>query len=279
MPKKRNREAAPEEPVSPPNKEERETPFESFAGICSVLVVGLFALTFLGQNFVIPSGSMENTLLIGDHVLVDHITFSPATRWMPLVHHRDPQRNDIVVFIRPAPEPEPDAEGNPVYTILVKRLIGIPGDHIHLHDGTVFINGLAQPMPKDGRDTPVTPPSERPYVDEFPSVMPTVEDSHGAVTTWVVDLPNHVENGDLVVPPGKYFMMGDHRHASLDSRFWGFVPRENIMGRPLFNYWSFKTPENQQDKKGLANQVAWLSHVVVHFFTDTRWNRTLKRVH
>jgi signal peptidase I len=243
-----------------------------------VLVVGLFALTFLGQNFVIPSGSMENTLLIGDHVLVDHITFSPATRWMPLVHHRDPQRNDIVVFIRPAPEPEPDAEGNPVYTILVKRLIGIPGDHIHLHDGTVFINGLAQPMPKDGRDTPVTPPSERPYVDEFPSVMPTVEDSHGAVTTWVVDLPNHVENGDLVVPPGKYFMMGDHRHASLDSRFWGFVPRENIMGRPLFNYWSFKTPENQQDKKGLANQVAWLSHVVVHFFTDTRWSRTLNRV-
>ena len=240
--------------------------------------MGFFVLTFLGQNFVIPTGSMENTLLVGDHLLVDRITFSPGSWWMPLVHHRDPQRGDIVVFIRPAPEPEPDAEGNPVYLILVKRLIGMPGDRIHLHDGTVYINGVAQPMPKDGLDTPVAP-SERTYVDEFPSLLPTVQDSHNAVTTWVVDLPNHIENGDLVVPPGKYFMMGDHRHASLDSRFWGFVPRENIMGRPLFNYWSFLTPEDQQDKKGLGNQVAWISHVVVHFFTDTRWSRTLKRVH
>ena len=197
---------------------------------------------------------------------------------MPLVHHRDPQRGDIVVFKRPAPEPEPDADGNPVYETLVKRLIGMPGDHIHLHDGTVFINGIAQPMPKEGLDTPVIP-SERAYIDEFPSVLPTVEDSHGAVTTWVVDLPNHIENGDLVVPPGKYFMMGDHRHASLDSRFWGFVPRENIMGRPLFNYWSFKTPEDQQYKKGIGNQLVWMSHVAIHFFTDTRWSRTLKRMH
>src|SRR6185503_18673113 len=122
--------------------EAKETPLEALAGICSVLVIGLFVLTFLGQNMVIPSGSMENTLLIGDHLLVDHITFSPATRWMPLVHYREPHRGDIVVFIRPLPQPEPDAEGKPVYLILVKRLIGVPGDHIHLHDGTVFINGI-----------------------------------------------------------------------------------------------------------------------------------------
>ena len=277
MTKKPNRESVPEPPPSPPVASAKETPFEAIAGICSVLVVGLFALTFLGQNFVIPSGSMKNTLLVGDHLLVDRITFSPPTRWMPLVHHRDPQRGDILVFIRPAPEPQPDAEGNPVYAILVKRLIGMPGDRIHLHDGTVFINGVAQPMPKDGLDTP-TLPGERAYIDEFPSVLPTVEDPHGAVTTWVVDLPNHIENGDLVVPPGKYFMMGDHRHASLDSRFWGFVPRENIMGRPLFNYWSFKTPEDQQDKKGLGSQLAWMGHVAIHFFTDTRWSRTLHRI-
>jgi signal peptidase I len=277
MAKKRNRESVPEDQVPLARTEAKETPFEALASICSVLVIGLFVLTFLGQNFVIPTGSMENTLLVGDHLLVDRLTFSPATRWMPLVHHRDPQRGDIVVFIRPAPEPEPDADGNPVYLILVKRLIGMPGDHIHLHNGTVFINGVAQPMPKDGLYTPVAP-SERAYVDEFPSVLPTVEDSHGAVTTWVVDLPNHIVNGDLVVPPGKYFMMGDHRHASLDSRFWGFVPRENIMGRPLFNYWSFKTPEDQQDKKGLVNQVAWMGHVALRFFADTRWTRTLTRV-
>ena len=255
-----------------------ETPFETIAGICSVLVIGLFILEFVGQNMMIPSGSMRDTLLVGDHLLVDHITFSPASRWMPLVHHRDPQRGDIVVFIRPAPQPEPDADGNPVYLTLVKRLVGMPGDHIHLRDGTVFINGVAQPMPKDGLDTPV-PPTERDYVDNFPSVLPTMEDSHGAVTTWIVDLPNHIENGDVVVPPGKYFMMGDHRHASLDSRFWGFVPRENILGRPLFNYWSFKTPDDQEDKNGIGNQVAWFAHVAIHFFTDTRWSRTFHRVH
>jgi signal peptidase I len=277
MARKVTRAPAAEDHAPAPAEPRKETPFETLSGLCSVLVIGLFALELLGQNFVIPSGSMEDTLLVGDHLLVDHITFSPATSWMPLVHHRHPQRGDIVVFIRPAPQPEPDADGNPDYAILVKRLVGMPGDRIHLHDGTVFINGVAQPMPKEGLDTPIAP-SERAYADEFPSVLPTVEDSHGAVTTWVVDLPNHIVNGDLVVPPDKYFMMGDHRHASLDSRFWGLVPRENIMGRPLFNYWSFKTPDDQEDKKGLGNQLAWMAHVAIHFFTDTRWSRTFHRV-
>jgi signal peptidase I len=240
--------------------------------------VGLFILTFLGRNFVIPSGSMENTLLVGDHLLVDRITLAPSARWMPLVRYRDPRRGDIVVFIRPAPEPEPDADGNPQYLILVKRLIGVPGDRIHLRDGTVFVNGVAQPPREEGLDTPVEPLSERMFLDNFPSVLPTTVDTHGALDPWIVELPSHIQDGDLVVPPGKYFMMGDHRHGSLDSRFWGFVPRENIMGRPLFNYWSFKTPEDQLEKTGLGNSVAWMSHVVLHFFTDTRWNQSLKRV-
>ena len=97
----------------------------------------------------------------------------------------------------------------------------------------------------------------------------------GATEAWAVDFPNHIENGDLVVPPGKYFMMGDNRHNSLDSRYWGFVPRENIVGRPLFNYWSFKTPEDQYEQTGIGNTVAWMGHVALHFFTDTRWRRTL----
>jgi signal peptidase I len=93
-----------------------------------------------------------------------------------------------------------------------------------------------------------------------------------------VDLPNHIQGDDLVVPPGKFFMMGDHRHDSLDSRFWGFVPRENIVGRPLFNYWSFATPDEQMDRTGLGDRVAWMGHVVLHFFSDTRWKRTLHLV-
>jgi len=246
-----------------------ETPFEAVASICSVLVVGLFILTFLGQNFVIPSGSMEKTLLVGDHLVVDRITLAPPAKWMPLVHYREPQRNDIVVFLKPVPDL--DADGNPQYLFLVKRLIGVPGDHIHLRNGIVIINGVAQSQP---HAQPTTADNHTDFLDEFPSVpppdMPQVPDSWSKI-----DFPNNVVNGDLVVPPGKYFMMGDNRHNSLDSRYWGFVPRENIVGRPLFNYWSFVTPEDQYEKPGIGSTAAWMGHVALHFFTETRWKRTL----
>jgi signal peptidase I len=248
-----------------------ETPFEAVASICSVLVVGLFILTFLAQNFVIPSGSMEKTLLIGDHLVVDRISLAPPAKWMPLEHYREPRRGDITVFIKPVPEPEPDADGNPQYFILVKRLIGVPGDHIHLNDGVVFINGVAQPMPKDGSDDPGA--GDEVFLDEFPSTPPPA--IPGVPESWIVDFPNHIVDGDLVVPPGMYFMMGDNRHNSLDSRYWGFVPRQNIVGRPLFNYWSFKSNEPDYDLTGLGPRLAWLGHVVTHFFSDTRWRRTL----
>jgi len=255
---------AEEQPAQPPvEKRVEETPFEAIASICSVLVVGLFILTFLGQNFVIPSGSMENTLLVGDHLVVDRITLAPPSKWMPLVHYREPKRNDIVVFLKPG---EPDL-------FLVKRLIGVPGDHIHLRDGIVYVNGVAQPQPSTGLVSNVSGYLD-PFLDQFPAISPASEP--GATETWAVDFPDHIVDGDLVVPPGKFFMMGDHRHDSLDSRYWGFVPRQNIVGRPLFNYWSFQTPEHQYEETGITSKVTWLGHVVVHFFTETRWNRTLK---
>jgi len=257
-------------PETAPAKAE-ETPFEAAASICSVLVVGLFILTFLAQNFVIPSGSMEKTLLVGDHLVVDRITLAPPTHWMLLVRYREPRRGDIVVFIKPVAEPEPDAEGKPQYFFLVKRLIGVPGDHIHLRDGIVILNGVAQPQP---HAQPTTPENYQAFLDEFPSVPPYAQPG-GATESWAVDFPNYVVNGDLVVPPGMYFMMGDNRHDSLDSRFWGFVPRQNIVGRPLVNYWSFVTPESEYEQTGLGNRLAWMGHVVLHFFTDTRWSRTL----
>jgi signal peptidase I len=247
-----------------------ETPFEAVASICSVLVVGLFILTFLAQNFVIPSGSMENTLLVGDHLVVDRITLAPPAKWMPLVHYREPRRGDIVVFVKPVAEDKPDADGKPQYFFLVKRLVGVPGDHIHLRNGIVILNGVAQPQP---HAQPTTPENYNEFLDEFPidapPDMPEVPDSWSKV-----EFPQAVVNGDLVVPPGMYFMMGDNRHDSLDSRFWGFVPRQNIVGRPLFNYWSFITPESQYDQTGLGNRLAWMGHVVLHFFSDTRWSRT-----
>jgi signal peptidase I len=258
-----------------PGKEEvEETFFEAVASICSVLVVGLFILTFLGQNFVIPSGSMENTLLVGDHLVVDRVTLAPPTGWMPLVHYREPKRGDIIVFIKPVADPDP-VTGEPSYLFLVKRLVGVPGDHIRLHNGIVSINGVAQAQP---HAQPTTPENHTDFLDEFPSVPPEPEPGNYITEAWAVDISNHIVNGELVVPPGKYFMMGDNRHNSADSRFWGFVPRENIVGRPLFNYWSFITPEDEYEQTGIGHAVGWLGHVALHFFSDTRWKRTLHLV-
>ncbi len=244
-----------------------ETPFESLAGTCAVLVVGLFILTFLAQNFVIPSGSMEQTLLIGDHLVVDRITLAPPSHWMPIIPYREPKRGDVVVFIKPVQD---EVNGRLEYQFLVKRLVGIPGDHIRLSHGTVILNGVAQYQP---HAVPTTPENYRDYIDDFPSVPMTPD--LGATETWSVELPTHIVNGELVVPPNMYFMMGDNRHNSLDSRFWGFVPRANIVGRPMFNYWSFKSSEDQLSQTGLIANVEWFAHVALHFFTDTRWARTL----
>jgi signal peptidase I len=214
---------------------------------------------------------MEKTLLVGDHLVVDRISLAPPAKTMPLVHYREPRHGDIVVFIKPVPEPEPDADGKPQYLILVKRLIGVPGDHIHLHEGAVYLNGVAQPAPKDGsNDAGGGDPA---FLDEFPRGGPPAP-SPQVPDTWIVDFPSHIVDGDLVVPPGMYFMMGDNRHNSLDSRYWGFVPRQNIVGRPLFNYWSFKSTEEDYTQTEVSENIAWMVHVVTHFFSDTRWSRT-----
>ena len=249
-----------------------ETTFEALASTCSVLVVGLFILTFLAQNYVIPSGSMKNTLLVGDHLVVDQITLMQPASWMPLIRYREPKRGDIVVFFKPVYQPgidATDADGTPQYTRLVKRLIGVPGDHIHLRNGIVIVNGVAQPA---GFAQPTTTDNFNEFLDDFPAVPPA--GVPGATESWAVNFPSYIQDGDLVVPPGMYFMMGDNRHNSLDSRYWGFVPRANILGRPLFNYWSFRTPDGQLGQTGFGHKLAWIGHVLVRFFPDTRWKRT-----
>lgn len=241
-----------------------ETPLEFFASICGVLVLGLFVLTFIFQNFEIPSGSMEKTLLIGDHVVVDRIGLAPRTKWAPFVHYRDVHRGDVIVFYKPG-ELEPDG----THLFLVKRVVGLPGDHIHLRNGIVYLNGKAQNEPYAAKPNDS---NYYPYRDDFPSVPPPP--GSDVTATWALDMPSHVQNGDLVVPPGKYFAMGDNRLVSLDSRYWGFVPRANIVGRPLLVYWSFITSEDQINKTSLADRGAWISHEFLHFFDQTRWRRT-----
>jgi signal peptidase I len=242
-----------------------ETPLEAFASICGVLVLGLFALTFIFQNFAIPSSSMEKTLLIGDHVLVDRITLAPPTRWAPFVYYRNVHRGDIIVFFKPTIEP------NGEHLYLVKRVVGIPGDHIHLIDGHVYLNGVEQNEPQVQVAT-----DSIPYRDDFPAVPPPPDSD--VTAEWALDLPNHIQNGDLVVPKGYYFAMGDNRPVSLDSRYWGFVPRVNIVGRPMFVYWSFKSQESDYEQTSLVARVESIGHVALHFFGDTRWERTFHLV-
>ncbi|HEY5328772.1 MAG TPA: signal peptidase I [Acidobacteriaceae bacterium] len=251
--------------------EPEETPLEALASICTVIVVALFAFSFIGQNFMIPSASMENTLLIGDHLLVDRSTFSAPTKWAPFVHYRPVQRGDVIVFLKPNPE-SPDL-------ILVKRAIGVAGDKIHLEHGTVFLNGVAQnePYQLGPRDDGDPQHAYTPYRDDFPADLPGIEyqASMNNASGWALDLPNHVKDGDIVVPPGMIFAMGDNRTESLDGRYWGFVPVQNIMGRPMFVYWSFKTPADEENKTSMSDRIAFTFHVLIHIFDGTRWSRTL----
>ena len=242
----------------------RETRLEGLASVCGVLVMGLFALAFMFQNFVIPSSSMASTLQVGDHVMVEREMLAPRTQWMPLIPYRDVKRGDIVVFYKPIPEADGD------HIPLVKRVIGVPGDRIHLRNGTVYLNGVAQSEPYAAMPTA---DAHDPYLDNFPSVPPI---GHEDVTaSWTVALAEVIKDGDVVIPAEHYFVMGDNRDRSLDSRFWGFVPRQNIIGRPLFVYWSFEATENNELNPRLSEQVGTMAYEMIHFFDKTRWRRTL----
>jgi signal peptidase I len=242
----------------------RETTVEFLASLAAVLVTGLFIITFVVQAFEIPSSSMEKTLLIGDHVFVNRIQFAPKTPWIgPILPYRQIKRGDIFVFLSPV---EPGL-------YVVKRVMGIPGDHIHLRDGVVYRNGekLDEPYvihnPND---------SYNPYRDNFPAVPPS--EFNGVNPDWALTMPQHIEGEDIVVPENSYFGMGDNRDVSLDSRYWGFVPKENVIGRPMFIYWSFETPPNQWEQREIGQRLGFLAHVVIHFFDETRWSRTLRVV-
>jgi len=223
------------------------------------IVLLLFATTTLVQAFVIPSASMVGTLLIGDHVLVDKLTYGPSG---PVSRHmlpyRDVRRGDIIVFRYPLNISED----------YVKRAIGVPGDRIHLVDKKLWLNGHPVDEPYARHSTT--------YIDSYRDNFPAAPSS--PLRPQALDMiENHVSNGELMVPPGFIFAMGDNRDDSDDSRYWGFVPRENIVGTPLVIYWSYDAPT--QD---LTNPNIGIDHivdVVAHFFTKTRWSRTFRLLH
>jgi len=248
----------------PMDEKPRETTVEFLASLAAVLVTGLFIITFVLQAFEIPSSSMEDTLLIGDHVFVNREQFAPATHWMgPLLPYRDIHRGDIVVFL------SPEEKG----LFVVKRVIGIPGDRIHLRDGAVYRNGekLVEPYVQH------KVANYDPYRDNFPAVPPS--ELYGVTSQdWQIALPSHIQGDDVVVAPNSYFGMGDNRDVSKDSRYWGFIPRENVIGRPMFIYWSFITPADQYQMRSAGDRLGFLAHIVIHFFDETRWSRTLQLV-
>jgi len=235
-------------------EKKKETLPEFLAGILAVLVSAIFIITFIVQAFEIPSGSMENTLLFGDHVFVDRLTAMKAGGMMGLVMpYHDVKRGEIIVFIHPK---DPGM-------YVVKRVIGVPGDKIHLKDGVVYRNG--QPL-------------NEPYLlregtgQEFRENFPRGE-YDGTYSEWPMQMRAYLRDGELIVPPDNFFGMGDHRDVSLDSRYWGFIPRENIVGRPLFIYWSFDTPSDQYERRQAGERVSFFVHMIVHFFDKTRWSR------
>lgn len=181
-----------------------------------------------------------------------------------LFPYREIHRGDTAVFMTP----NPLEQG----LYLVKRIIGVPGDRIHLQNGVVYLNGVRQNEPYVIRNG-----SYDPYRDEFPAAL---ANGIGQLAPgWPSTLEQSIQKGDVVIPPDHYFAMGDNRDNSADSRYWGFVPKENIIGRPLFIFWSFDLPEETAEPKPISDRAASFLHTTLHFFTLTRWNRLFHLVH
>jgi signal peptidase I len=252
---------APPVQAEKPAEAHREPARNSIAEWAVTILLLLFGTTTLVQAFVIPTGSMEDTLLIGDHLLVDKLSYSPSGPISKyLLPYETPKHGDVIVFHPP----------HDITQTYVKRVIGVPGDRLKITNRIVYRNGIRLNEPYVYHKFP---PGTS--IDDFPTEpTPFAEGLQAQLQRDMLE--NHVVNGQIVVPPNSYFAMGDNRDNSLDSRYWGFVPRDNIIGKPLLIYWSYKA--STEDLAG-SSVGSLLSHFVdlgEHFFTRTRWNRTFR---
>ncbi|HEY2117478.1 MAG TPA: signal peptidase I [Candidatus Angelobacter sp.] len=223
----------------------------------TVVIFSIFVITFIVQAFQIPSGSMENTLLVGDFLLVDKLHFAGGPSAVHLLPYGTIKRGDIVVFYFPV-----DAS-----QFLVKRVIGLPGDHIRLRNKMVYVNG--EPLKESYAVHKQWIPDG--YRDNFPNQQGYSRDID---RRWRYELANYVSDGELVVPAEHYFVMGDNRENSLDSRYWGFVPRANIIGRPLVIYLSVKGSGQGRASDKLIHSGPTLAHLLEF----ARWDRVFRLV-
>lgn len=234
---------------------------EALASLLRTITVALFLLTFVLQPFLIPSESMERTLLVGDFLLVNKQIFAPAGKLARIVlPYRDVERGDIVVFHHPDPP------------LLVKRVVGIPGDRIRIEDGHVSVNGETLNEPYVAFEPAVSNPDR----DNFPARVYTDPNIN---PDWWRQMQKLTQNGELVVPQGMYFMLGDNRNHSSDSRFWGLVPRQAIVARPLVIYFSLRRPSATDVEQASDDRLKHDSELSARLVGFARWKRIFRVVH
>ena len=240
---------------------------EYIESLLVTVILALFGTTFVVQAFKIPSQSMEPTLLVGDHLLVNKFIFGGRDAWYEKVlPYRTVRRGDVIVFKFPF-------QDHPHY---VKRVIGVPGDRIRIVDQKVYRNGQRLNEPYAYHDAAA---AYDPFLYNFPPVSRD-ELISSMQPEWADQISQYVKNGEIVVPPGNYFAMGDNRDHSWDSRYWGFVSREAIMGAPVVIYWSLQSSEEEYGgERSFGGGLVDILRTLVEFPTRTRWNRMFRTIH
>ena len=244
----------------------RRSSFAEYAeSLLVTILLALFGTTFIVQAFKIPSQSMEPTLLIGDHLLVNKFIFGGHGAWYErFLPYRAIRRGDIVVFKFPF-------DDHPHY---VKRVIGLPGDRVRIIDQHVYVNDELLSEPYVIHD----PIYEDPFGDNFPPSGRYFAEI-GLRPEWAEQILSHVRHGELVVPPDNYFVMGDNRDRSWDSRYWGFVNRGAVMGRPVMIYWSVEAAPGDSIGRSFIGTLRALEQNLLHLPARTRWRRMMHEVH
>jgi signal peptidase I len=260
-------ESAPQAETRKEDRGPQTTISEYLESLLVTVILALFGTSFVVQAFKIPSASMEGTLLIGDHLLVNKFIFGGRDAWYEkILPYRPLQRGDIIVFKYPYAD----------HQHFVKRVIGLPGDHLKLVDQQVYVNGvmLSEPYVTHDLSAPYDPLNY-----SFPPPGTQLMTS-AAVPEWAQEIRQHIQGDELVVPPGKYFAMGDNRERSSDSRYWGFVDRDAIMGRPFLIYWSVDaTSADYTGDSTFLRRLASVFDTLRHLPARTRWGRMLHTVH
>jgi signal peptidase I len=235
--------------------------WENVKSLAGAVVIYLVIKTFLFEAYRIPSGSMVPTLLVGDWLFVNKAVYGAAVPFtdvhLPAIS--EPKRGEVVVFRSPTQTDQPE-DPNPT---LVKRLVGMPGDTLYMRGGMLFLNGVAQPQPADRQSRPgptTSQPDETHPLFPWQHAIELKQSRFGPAPA----VPTHDNWGPLVIPARSYFMMGDARYDSKDSRYWGVVPRNNIRGRPTFVYYSYRADDSDRP---------------LPFITDIRWSRLGTWIH